>query len=157
MSEENQNQGQFALQRIYIKDLSFEAPNTPAVFLAPWNPEVNVQLSTRANPLGDNKNIEVILDLTVTVKNDNTTAFLIELQQAGIFLIEGVPPQQVEQLVGAFCPNILFPYAREAVSDIANRGSFPQLLLAPINFDAAYADAVRRRQEEVAAAPETVQ
>lgn len=159
MSEQNeqQAQGQFALQRIYVKDLSFEAPNAPKVFLAPWNPEVNVQLATQATRLEDGKNYEVVLSLTVTVKNDNATAFLVEVQQAGIFLIEGVPEQQVGPLLGAYCPNLLFPYARETVSDVVTRGSFPQLLLAPVNFDAVYAESLRRQAEEANGATPALQ
>jgi preprotein translocase subunit SecB len=143
-----QAQGQFALQRIYVKDLSFEAPNAPKVFLAPWQPEVNVELSTSASRLEDGKNFEVVLALTVTVKNDNATAFLVEVKQAGIFLIDGVPDAQIGQLLGAYCPNLLFPYARETVSDVVTRGSFPQLLLAPVNFDAVFAEAQRKRSEQ---------
>lgn len=146
MSEQQQAQGQFALQRIYVKDLSFEAPNAPKTFLANWQPEVNIELSTQANRMEDGKNFEVVLALTVTVKNDNATAFLVELKQAGIFLIEGVPDNQLAQLLGAYCPNLLFPYARETVSDVVTRGSFPQLLLQPINFDAVFAEAQRKRQ-----------
>ncbi|MGC4094332.1 MAG: protein-export chaperone SecB [Polyangiaceae bacterium] len=148
MSEQQQAQGQFALQRIYVKDLSFEAPNAPKTFLAPWQPEVNVELSTAANRLEDGKNFEVVLSLTVTVKNDNATAFLVEVKQAGIFLIDGIPEAQIGQLLGAYCPNLLFPYARETVSDVVTRGSFPQLLLAPVNFDAVFAEAQRKQAEQ---------
>lgn len=155
MAEQQQTQGQFALQRIYVKDLSFEAPNAPKTFLAPWQPEVNVELSTAANRLEDGKNYEVVLSLTVTVKNDNATAFLVEVKQAGIFLIDGVPDGQMSQLLGAYCPNLLFPYARETVSDVVTRGSFPQLLLAPVNFDAVFAEAQRKRTEQAEA--ETLQ
>lgn len=155
MAEQQQTQGQFALQRIYVKDLSFEAPNAPKTFLAPWQPEVNVELSTAANRLEDGKNYEVVLSLTVTVKNDNATAFLVEVKQAGIFLIDGVPDGQMNQLLGAYCPNLLFPYARETVSDVVTRGSFPQLLLAPVNFDAVFAEAQRKRTEQAEA--ETLQ
>lgn len=154
MSEQQQQQGQFALQRIYVKDLSFEAPNAPKTFLAQWQPEVNVDLSTQANRLEDGKNFEVVLSLTVTVKNDNATAFLVEVKQAGIFLIDGVPEEQIAQLVGAYCPNMLFPYARETVSDVVSRGSFPQMLLAPINFDAVFAEAQRQRQQQATAPAE---
>ena len=162
MSEqEQQQQSQFAIQRIYIKDLSFEAPGAPKVFLAPWNPEVAINLTTQASRMEDGKNYEVVLSLTVTVKNDNSTAFLVEVQQAGIFLIDGVPEQQLAQLLGAYCPNVLFPYARETVSDVVSRGSFPQLLLAPVNFDAAFVEAQRQRaaqlEGQAAATPETVQ
>lgn len=155
MSEQQQQPGQFALQRIYVKDLSFEAPNAPKVFLAAWQPEVNVDLSTQANRLEDGKNFEVVLSLTVTVKNDNATAFLVEVKQAGIFLIDGVPETQLAQLLGAYCPNLLFPYARETVSDVVTRGSFPQLLLAPVNFDAVFAEAQRQRQEQKPAQAES--
>lgn len=155
MSEQQQQPGQFALQRIYVKDLSFEAPNAPKVFLAAWQPEVNVDLSTQANRLEDGKNFEVVLSLTVTVKNDNATAFLVEVKQAGIFLIDGVPEAQLGQLLGAYCPNLLFPYARETVSDVVTRGSFPQLLLAPVNFDAVFAEAQRQRQEQKPAQTES--
>ncbi|MGH8492433.1 MAG: protein-export chaperone SecB [Moraxellaceae bacterium] len=148
MSEQQQAQGQFALQRIYVKDLSFEAPSAPKTFLAPWQPEVNVELSTSASRLEDGKNFEVVLSLTVTVKNDNATAFLVEVKQAGIFLIDGVPEGQIGQLLGAYCPNLLFPYARETVSDVVTRGSFPQMLLAPVNFDAVFAEAQRKRAEQ---------
>jgi preprotein translocase subunit SecB len=162
MSEQNQQaQSQFSIQRIYVKDISFEAPNSPKTFLAPWNPEVNVNLSTKASRLEDGKNFEVVLSLTVTVKNDNATAFLVEVHQAGIFLIEGVPEQQLAGLLGSYCPNVLFPYARETVSDMVSRGSFPQMLLAPVNFDVIFAESQRRLAEEAAAAagtaPETIQ
>jgi preprotein translocase subunit SecB len=147
-ASEQQAQGQFALQRIYVKDLSFEAPNAPKVFLGTWQPEVNLDLSTSTSRLEDGKNYEVVLSLTVTVKNDNQTAFLVEVKQAGIFLIDGFGDDQLPQLLGAYCPTVLFPYARETVSDVVSRGSFPQLLLAPINFDAAFAEAQRRRAEQ---------
>jgi preprotein translocase subunit SecB len=148
MSDPQQLQGQFALQRIYVKDLSFEIPHAPQVFTSNWQPEVSVELSTQTSRLEDGKNYEVVLGLTVTAKNDNATAFLVEVKQAGIFLIDGVPEAQLGQLLGAYCPNVLFPYARETISDVITRGSFPQLLLAPVNFDAVFADAQRKRQGE---------
>lgn len=149
MSEQQQAQGgQFALQRIYVKDLSFEAPHAPKTFLAPWQPEVNIELGTQASRMEDGKNYEVVLSVTVTVKNEGVTAFLVEVKQAGVFLIEGVPESQLAGLLGAYCPNMLFPYVRETVSDIVTRGSFPQLLLAPVNFDAVFAEAQRKRQEQ---------
>ena len=155
---EQQAPGQFSIQRIYVKDISFEAPNSPKVFLAPWNPEVAVNLGTKVSRLDDSKNYEVVLSLTVTVTNDKTTAFLVEVHQAGIFAIEGVPEAQLAPLLGSYCPNVLFPYAREAVSDIVTRGSFPQLLLAPVNFDAMFADSQRRLAEGApAGSPETMQ
>lgn len=147
MSDQQQAQGgQFALQRIYVKDLSFEAPHAPKTFLAPWQPDVSIELGTQASRMEDGKNYEVVLSVTVTVKNEGVTAFLVEVKQAGVFLIEGVPDSQLAGLLGAYCPNMLFPYVRETVSDIVTRGSFPQLLLAPVNFDAVFAEAQRKQQ-----------
>lgn len=150
---EQQAQGQFALQRIYVKDLSFEAPHAPKTFLSAWQPEVSIELSTQASRMEDGKNYEVVLGLTVTAKNDNATAFIVEVKQAGIFLIDGVPEEQLPGLLGAYCPNVLFPYARETVSDVVTRGSFPQLLLAPVNFDAVFAEAQRKQREQGDAKP----
>lgn len=149
MSEPQQSQqGQFSLQRIYVKDLSFESPGAPKTFLTTWQPEVSIELGTSAVRLDDGKSFEVVLHVTVTVKNENATAFLAEVKQAGLFTIEGVPDAQLGQLLGAYCPNLLFPYARETISDVVTRGSFPQLLLAPVNFDAVFAEAQRKRQAE---------
>lgn len=154
----NEQQGQFALQRIYVKDLSFEVPNAPKVFLNNWQPDVNVQLSTQSQRIDEQNNYEVVLGLTVTVTNAGATAFLVEIQQAGIFMINGVPEQQLAHLLGSYCPNTLFPYAREAISDVVSRGSFPQLLLAPVNFDAVLAETLRQRQQQASAeAPASVQ
>jgi preprotein translocase subunit SecB len=161
MSEQAQNQqaqGQFALQRIYVKDLSFETPNAPKVFLGEWKPDVNVELSTQASKLEDGKNFEVVLSVTVTVKNAEQVAFIAEVKQAGIFTVDGVPEAQMAQLLGAYCPNLLFPYARETVSDVVTRGSFPQMLLAPVNFDAVFAESLRQRQaQQQPKAAETLQ
>ena len=146
---ENQNQGgQFGLERLFVKDLSFEVPNSK-VFLGEWKPEMNEQLNTEAQRL-DDTHFEVNVTVTVTATNAGSTAFVAEVKQAGIFLIEGVPEAQLTQLVGAYCPNILFPYVREAISDVVTRGSFPQLLLAPVNFDALFAQAQQQRQQEQA-------
>ena len=148
---ENQNQGgQFGLERLFVKDLSFEVPNSK-VFLGEWKPEMDVQLNTETVRL-DETHYEVSVTVTVTAKNAGATAFVAEVKQAGIFLIAGVPDEQLTQLVGAYCPNILFPYVREAISDLVNRGSFPQLLLAPVNFDALFAQAQQQRAQQQAAA-----
>ena len=144
---ENENQGgQFGLERLFVKDLSFEVPNSK-VFLGEWKPEMNVQLNTETQRL-DETHFEVTITVTVTATNAGSTAFVAEVKQAGIFLIEGIPEAQLAQLVGAYCPNILFPYVREAISDVVTRGSFPQLLLAPVNFDALFAQAQQQRQQE---------
>lgn len=156
--QNQQSQGQFSLQRIYVKDLSFEAPNAPKVFLAEWKPDVNVELATQTNKLDDGKNYEVVLSVTVTVKNADQVAFIAEVKQAGIFMVDGVPENQLGQLLGAYCPNLLFPYARETVSDVVTRGSFPQMLLAPVNFDAVFAESLRQRQAQQKTEPaETLQ
>ncbi len=153
---ENQNQGgQFGLERLFVKDLSFEVPNSK-VFLGEWKPEMDVQLNTETTRL-DETHYEVSVTVTVTAKNAGATAFVAEVKQAGIFLIAGVPDEQLTQLVGAYCPNILFPYVREAISDLVNRGSFPQLLLAPVNFDALFAQAQQQRAEQAAQQQATLQ
>jgi preprotein translocase subunit SecB len=128
----------FKLQRIYCKDISFETPNSPSMFLGEWKPEMDLQLNTEMQKLDDD-NYEVVLTVTVTVKSGGKTAFLAEVHQGGIFNIVGVPDEQMNAVIGITCPNILFPYARETVSDLVNRGSFPQLLLAPVNFEAIFA------------------
>ena len=140
-------QSQFALQRIYLKDASFEVPNAPRVFLQAWNPEISIDLATGMAQLEDGNHYEVTLSLTVTAKNDNQVAFLVEVQQAGIFQAIGFPDEELAPLLGAYCPNLLFPYAREAISDLVGKGSFPQLLLQPINFDAVFAENQRRLAE----------
>lgn len=142
---------QFAIQRIYTKDISFEAPNSPTIFQKEWKPEVKLDLDTRSNKLDENV-YEVVLSLTVTTKVGEETAFLCEVQQAGIFSIGQMPEPQLAHSLGSFCPNILFPYAREAVTSLVTRGTFPQLNLAPVNFDALFASYVQKRQEEAQAA-----
>lgn len=136
--KDNNNAPQFDIQRIYVKDISFESPNTPQTFLEEWKPEVSLNLETKSNRL-ENDLHEVVLSITATVTSNKKTAFLIEIQQAGVFMVRHFPQDQLHQMLGSFCPNILFPYAREVVSDIVVRGGFPQLILAPVNFDALYA------------------
>lgn len=145
-------QPQFALQRIYLKDTSFEVPGAPRVFLQAWSPEVSIELSTTHERLEDGTHFEVVLGLTVTAKNEGQVAFLVEVKQAGIFQAQGFSDADLGPLLNAYCPNLLFPYAREAISDIVGKGSFPQLLLQPINFDAVYAERQRHEAEEAAAA-----
>tara|TARA_R110000868_G_scaffold52240_6_gene165314 strand:- start:60 stop:533 length:474 start_codon:yes stop_codon:yes gene_type:complete len=127
----------FEIQRIFVKDISFEAPNTPQTFVEEWKPEVSLNLETKSNRIQDNAH-EVVLSITATVSTSKKTAFLIEVHQAGVFVVDGFPDDQLHQMLGSFCPNILFPYAREVVSDMVVRGGFPQLILAPVNFDALY-------------------
>ncbi len=140
---------QFTIQRIYTKDVSFETPNSPAIFQKEWTPEVKLDMDTRSNKL-DEGIFEVVLALTVTASIGEETAFLCEIQQAGIFQIAELEELQMAHMLGAFCPNILFPYAREAVAGLVNKGTFPQLNLAPVNFDALFAQYMQQRaaQEE---------
>lgn len=128
---------QFAIQRIYIKDISYESPTTPAIFQTNWEPELHLDIQTNAHSLGSD-NHDVILSLTVTVKNKEDTAFLVEVKQAGIFTIKGFPEEQLKHTLGSFCPSVLYPYAREVVTSLVTKGGFPQLVLAPVNFDALY-------------------
>ena len=151
MTEQNNNEQpapetQFMIQRIYVKDLSFETTNTPAVFQQRWEPELSLDLNTQHTKL-DEGVYEVTLTVTATVKNEKVTAFLVEIQQAGIFTIQGAEAPQLEHLLGSFCPSILFPYAREAVTAEVVRGSFPQLVLAPINFDALYMQQMEEKRK----------
>ena len=150
MSEQNGAQEaqnpQFSLQRIYVKDLSFEAPKSPEIFRQEWTPSVAMDLNTRQKSLEGDFH-EVVLTLSVTVTTGEEIAFIAEVQQAGIFLIKGLDPASMGHTLGAFCPNILFPYAREALDGLVIRGSFPALMLSPVNFDALYAQEMQRMQE----------
>lgn len=148
VAAEQAEQGlQFAIQRIFVKDISFEAPNAPAIFRKEWKPEVKLDLDTRSEKI-DEDIYQVVLSLTVTTTVGEETAFLCEVQQAGIFSIGQLEETQMAHMLAAFCPNILFPYAREAVSSLVNRGTFPQLNLAPVNFDALFAQYLQQRQAE---------
>lgn len=131
---------EFAIQKIYIKDLSFEAPGAPAVFLKEWKGDTNIQLNTKARRLNEQEGLyEVELGLTVTTTSQGETAYLVEVKQAGVFVARGFPEDQQAHLLGSYCPNLLFPFIREVVADMVLKGGFPQLLLQPINFDALYA------------------
>jgi preprotein translocase subunit SecB len=144
-------QQQFSIQRIYTKDVSFESPAPPAVFRKPWQPAVNVDLNTRSGKADEEGNYEVVLTITVTAKTDNETAFLVEVQQAGIFFITGVEGEQMRQLLAIMAPNILFPYARESIDALVIKGGFPPLALAPVNFEGLYRQAVAQQQAQRAA------
>jgi len=145
MSEQQKN---FVIQKLYLKDVSFESPNSPAVFSEQdWQPEINVQLNTESNTLGDNV-VEVVLKITVTAKQQEKTAFLVELHQAGVFTLEGFNDEEKGGMLGSYCPNVLFPFAREAISELVSKGGFPQLLLAPVNFDALYQQHLEQQQKK---------
>lgn len=142
---------QFHIQRIYCKDISFETPNSPAIFTKEWKPEMKVDMDTKSTKLEDN-NYEVVLTITLQAKVEDQTAFLVEVQQAGIFLIsEELPEPQKAHMIGAFCPNTLFPYARETVATLINKGTFPVFNLQPVNFDAIFAQYMQKRAQQAQA------
>lgn len=150
MAEENgaaeKAQQQFIIQKIYTKDISFETPNSPEIFREEWKPELDLQLTNEYKQLDDN-NHDVTLIATVTAKLGEKTAFLIEVKQAGVFSLVGYSDEEMGPLIGNHCPNILFPYAREVISDIVLKGGFPQLVLAPVNFDALYMNQVEQAKQ----------
>lgn len=143
----NTPEQQFAIQKIYVKDVSFESPNAPLSFTEEWQPQSNLELNTNGQAIDDNI-MEVVLSLTVTVTNNDKTAYLVEVQQCGLFHIAGFTDEEKAHMLGSFCPNILFPYARETVSDLVTRGGYPPLLLAPVNFDALYAQHLQQLQQD---------
>lgn len=149
MSEQQNQEMNFQIQRIYTKDISFEAPKAPQIFQKEWQPEVKLDLDTSSNTLAENV-YEVILRVTVTATMDNENAFLCEVQQAGIFTVEGIEGTQLAHCLGAYCPNVLFPYARECITSLVSRGTFPQLNLAPVNFDALFMNYLQQQQQDAA-------
>lgn len=154
MAEENaaateEQQARFMIQKIYTKDMSFETPNSPAIFREEWKPELDLQLSNEYVQLDEN-NHEITLVVTVTAKLGDKTGFLIEVKQAGIFGLIGYTDQELGPLIGSYCPSTLFPFAREVISDLVAKGGFPQLILAPVNFDALYANQLEQAQKAAA-------
>lgn len=147
MASQPDTQQQFEIQKIYLKDVSFEAPHSPSIFTEPWKPETSVQLSTEMARLDEGLH-EMVLGITVTAKMADKTAYLVEVKQAGIFAINGFAEPQMRQLLGSYCPNVLFPFAREAIAELITKGGFPPMLLAPINFDALYAQQQRSSETE---------
>jgi preprotein translocase subunit SecB len=139
----SQTEQQFALQRIYIKDSSFEAPLGAQAFTKQWRPQVNVELNTQSSSVAEDT-FEVILTITITAKLDDETAFLVEVQQAGLFLVKGLDNENLRRVLGIMCPTILFPYARETVDSMVLKGSFPPLMLQPVNFEALYMQAAQQ-------------
>ncbi len=146
-----------SIQKIYLKDFSFESPQTPQVFTeGKWEPKTNLNLRS-THSAGQGGHHEVVLTITVETKHDDKTVFLIELQQAGLFYISGYDDEEFAAVVGSFCPNVLFPYARESIASIVAKGGFPELMLQPINFDALYAQsrAEAQKQAQAGAQPPT--
>ncbi|WP_392566435.1 protein-export chaperone SecB [Utexia brackfieldae] len=152
-----QPESNFAIQRIFAKDISFETPNSPIIFSKEWKPEVNLEMNSSSNQLAENV-FEVILRVTVTTKSNDEIAYICEVTQAGIFTINGLDEGQLAHCLGAYCPNLLFPFVRETVSGLVNKGTFPVINLEPINFDAAFANYMQQKaQHEQADNEPTIQ
>ena len=137
-----------SVAKIYIKDFSFESPQSPTIFRAEkWSPQTNLNLRSGNKDLGDGVH-EVILTLTVDAKEDDKTVFLVELQQAGLFEMTGYEDSEISAITGSYCPSILFPYAREAIANVIQKGGFPEFMLQPINFEALYLQAQQQSEAE---------
>ena len=149
MNEPQQQQPVFGIEKIYVKDLSLEIPHAPDVFLTGEQPQVDIQLHNEGALIGEGL-YQVVLTVTVTAKAGDKTMFLVEAAQAGIFQIRNVPEADIEPLLATACPNILFPYARETVSDVISRAGFPPVYLAPVNFEAIYLQRLQQAQEQAA-------
>ena len=147
--EEQQDAGQqFVIQKLYLKDVSFESPNSPDFFngaVNEWQPEINLQVNSANKKIADDL-YEVVLTLTITAKQEKKTAFLVEVKQAGLFTISGLPEQNMPGMLSAYCPETLFPFAREVVSSLVTNGGFPQLVLAPVNFNAMFQQHAQQQQ-----------
>jgi preprotein translocase subunit SecB len=140
----------FGIEKVYVKDLSLEIPNAPQIFLQRETPQIGIELSNSARKLEDGL-FDVSITVTVTSKIEDKTVFLVEVAQAGIFQARNIPEENLEGLLAVTCPNILFPYAREAVSDLVVRAGFPPVLLNPINFEALYLQQKQQQQQQAAA------
>lgn len=156
MTEQNNTpETQFAIQRIYTKDVSFETNNVPEIFTKQWQPEMNLELNSSSQALSEGIH-EVSLRVTVTVKQQEEVVYICEVTQSGIFSLVGFDDAQIQHCVGAYCPNILFPYAREVISSLVNKGTFPQLNLEPVNFEALFISYLQQ-QEAKTESTETLQ
>lgn len=146
--QKNAGEKQLSIIKIYIKDFSFESPQSPQVFRADeWAPKTSLNLRSSHTPV-DGDFHEVVLTISVEAKADDKTLFLIELHQAGLFEVSGHEPEEASALFGSFCPNILFPYARESIAAIIQKGGFPEFVLQPINFDALYLQTMQQQQDQ---------
>lgn len=148
-AQDQNQQPVFTIEKIYVKDASLEVPNAPHVFLQQEAPQVGIELSNAGRAIGDGV-FEVEITVTVTSKAEENVVFLVEVAQAGIFQIRNVPNENIEAILGITCPNILFPYAREAVSDLVTRAGFPAVLLNPINFEALFAQQKQQQAQQQA-------
>ncbi len=147
MNDSTKPENQFAIQKLYIKDVSFESPATPEVFsFTKWEPKIDLNLNNTNKQVAEGV-YEVVLSVTATASQDDKTAFLVEVQQAGVFNVIGFNADDTRYILNAQCMTILFPYAREVISDLTSRGGFPPLLLNPVNFDALFASAVQQQNQ----------
>lgn len=145
--KQDAEQPQFSIQRVYLKDLSFETPQGPSAFKRKWQPKVSQDLNTKTN-LVEEGIFEVALRVTITMTDGDDTIYIVEAEQAGLFNIKGFTDEQLPQILNTTCPGILFPYLRETLDSVVTKGSFPALLLPPINFDALFANAVQQAAAE---------
>lgn len=145
--QSSEQQPQVVLQRVYIKDCSFEVPSAPQIFQEQWQPQVSMDLNTNHARVGEDQ-YEVVLTLTLTAKLNEQTAYIVEVQQAGVLLVKNFDENRMGYMLGAYCPGILFPYARESIDTLITKGSFPPVMLAPVNFDAIYKQSLERRKQE---------
>ena len=146
VATEQASQAQFTVQKIYVKDVSFEAPNTPGIFNEVGQPQLNMNLNQKVARLEEGV-FEVVLGITLTCAIEEKNVYLAEIEQAGIFGLDGFDERNLDMMLGTYCPNVLFPYARQAISDLITAGGFPPFYLQPINFEALYAEGLRRRAE----------
>ncbi len=147
-ADEQTQKTHFSIQKIFVKDVSFESPDTPKAFsFAKWEPKIELNLNNSHTSIDDNL-YEAVLTITATVRHQEKTAFLVEVQQAGIFAVAGFNENDKKYLLGSQCMNILFPFARETISDLTTRGGFPPLLLSPVNFDALYQQHMQKQATE---------
>ena len=146
MSDES-GQVQFRLERIFVKDMSFENPGAPECFLKKWSPEVNMEINSKARRL-EGEAYEVSLEIEVKANQDKTPVFLVSVEQAGVFTVQGAEGEMLERILNTTCPSILFPYAREVVDGAVIKGSMPPLMLAPINFEALYEQQKQQKDSE---------
>ncbi|WP_291991275.1 protein-export chaperone SecB [Candidatus Accumulibacter sp. ACC007] len=149
MSEQETPNPVFSIEKIYVKDLSVEVPNAPQIYLERETPTINIQLQTKAQGIGEGL-FEVALTATVTSKIEEKTVFLVEVGQAGIFRVQHVPSENMDAVLSIACPNILYPYAREVVSDAVTRAGFAPVMLQPVNFEALYMSRLQQQQAEAA-------
>ncbi len=159
MAEENATEDTrtISITKIYVKDFSFESPKSPEIFRTTkdWQPQTDLNLRSAHKPVEGEEDVhEVVLTITVDAKDGDNTLFLVEIQQAGIFYINGYGEEEFKAILGSFCPNVLFPYAREAIAGIVSRGGFPDFVLQPINFDALYMQSRQQQAEQEAESAE---